>query len=147
MGRSQQSFQKKEVEKRKVQKRKEKAKKAAERKEAGKSSMDDMIAYVDENGMIVDTPPEPKAKKETDLESIEISVPRKEASDDDGRRVGRLNFMNESKGFGFITESGSGDSIFVHVSEFKEDIREGDTVSYEVGKGQKGPAAFNVTKA
>jgi len=146
MGRSQESFHKKEVQKRKEKKRKDKAKKMAERKESGKSSMDDMIAYVDENGMIVDSPPDVTQKKKTDIEDIEISIPRKEHSEEDRRKVGRLNFMNETKGFGFITESGTGQSVFVHVNDFQDDIRQGDTVSFEIGKGQKGPAAFNVRK-
>lgn len=144
MGRSQQSFQKKEVEKRKVQKRKEKAKRAAERKEAGKSSLDDMIAYVDENGMLVDTPPDQQKKKETSLDDIEVSVPKTEKTEEDRRKTGRLNYMNESKGYGFITESGSGQSLFAHVNEFRDDIVQGDTVSFEVGKGQRGPVAMDI---
>ena len=60
MGRSQESFNKKEVRKKKEKKRQDKEKKRLARKEGEKkNSLDDMIAYVDENGMITDTPPDP----------------------------------------------------------------------------------------
>ena len=60
MGRSQETFHKKEVRNKKEKKRKEKeAKKLARREHEKKGSLDDMIAYVDENGMITDTPPDP----------------------------------------------------------------------------------------
>ncbi len=65
MARSQQSFNKKEVEKKKRKKKLDKEKKREERQagsEKGKS-LDDMIAYVDEHGNITDTPPDPEEKK------------------------------------------------------------------------------------
>jgi len=58
------SFNKRQVEKNKRAKRKEKLKKKEERKNAPKSTFDDMIAYVDENGVIVSTPPESKTTDE-----------------------------------------------------------------------------------
>ncbi|MBA4322888.1 MAG: DNA-binding protein, partial [Odoribacter sp.] len=60
MGRPQETFNKKEVRNKKEKKRKEKEKKRLIRKETGKtSSFDDMIAYVDEFGMLSSTPPDP----------------------------------------------------------------------------------------
>ncbi|HNZ70347.1 MAG TPA: hypothetical protein PKM93_13500 [Prolixibacteraceae bacterium] len=53
------SFNKRQIEKNKRAKRKEKQQKKEERKNAPKSSFEDMIAYVDKNGMITSTPPEP----------------------------------------------------------------------------------------
>ena len=65
MGKSQESWNKREKEKKKAKKREEKMKKKAERQEnAGSTSFDDMIAYVDEFGNIVDTPPDVSAKEE-----------------------------------------------------------------------------------
>jgi len=76
MGRSQETFNKKEVRNKKEKKRKEKEKKKLAKKESGKSSMDDMIAYVDENGMLTTEPPDPtKKKKDIKLEDIEIGTP------------------------------------------------------------------------
>ena len=79
MGRSQESFQKKEVRNKKEKKRKEKEAKRLARKDGDKSSsLDDMIAYVDENGMITDTPPDPDRKTEIKVEDIVIGVPKEE---------------------------------------------------------------------
>ena len=98
MGRSQDSFQKKEVRKRKEQKRKEKEKRKLERKESTRSGLDDMIAHVDEFGRIVDTPPEPTAKNDVDPDEIEISVPRKDPDEAPSKeRRGRLKFFNHDK--------------------------------------------------
>lgn len=51
------------------------------------------------------------------------------------------------KGFGFIS-NGSGPDMFFHSSSVEgcryEDLREGQKVSYNVGKGPKGPRAENV---
>jgi CspA family cold shock protein len=57
---------------------------------------------------------------------------------------GTVKFFNETKGFGFITPSNGGQDIFVHVSGLIDEIREKDTVSYEVQNGQKGLNAVNV---
>ena len=105
MGRSQESFNKKEVRNKNEKKRQEKAEKRAARRDGEKkSSLDDMIAYVDSNGNIVSTPPPEKTKKdEIKLEDIEISVPRGgSVSDEDPIKNGIVTFFNDSKGFGFI---------------------------------------------
>lgn len=74
MGRSQETFRKKDVRKKKAKKRKEKAEKRLARKEHGeRSGLDDMIAYVDENGVISSTPPDPKKKnEEVDPDDIDV---------------------------------------------------------------------------
>ncbi len=58
--------------------------------------------------------------------------------------TGTVKFFNESKGFGFITPEDGGKDIFVHISGTEDDIREGDTVTYEVEEGRKGLNAVNV---
>lgn len=60
---------------------------------------------------------------------------------------GTVKFFNNTKGFGFITEEGSGQEIFVHVSGVKDEIRENDSVTFEVEEGRKGPNAVNVRLA
>jgi len=149
MGRSQESFNKKEVRKKKEKKRQEKEKKRLARKEGEKQSgLDSMIAYVDENGMITDTPPDPATKTKTKAEDIEISVPKMDDSmKSDPIHTGRLTFFNDSKGYGFIRDAQTQESVFVHVNEFMDDIMEGNMVSFEVEKGQKGPAAVRVKLA
>ena len=73
-----QTFGKRENEKKKQAKRLEKQKRREERQAGGSSSLDDMIAYVDENGNITDTPPQLRPKVEIQLEDIVIATPKKE---------------------------------------------------------------------
>jgi len=146
MGRSQETFNKKEVRNKKEKKRKEKEKKKLAKKENDKkASFDDMIAYVDENGVISSTPPDPDKKKEILAENIEISIPKQvNEPDEDPIRKGVVTFFNESKGFGFIKDSITGESVFVHVRNILEEIKEGNVVSFEVEMGQKGLTAVKV---
>lgn len=58
---------------------------------------------------------------------------------------GIVKFFNDTKGFGFITPESGGEDIFVHVSGLNGDIRENDSVSYEVENGKKGLNAVSVT--
>ena len=51
-----------------------------------------------------------------------------------------------SKGFGFVEREG-GDDLFVHKSDVDGFINEGDKVEFEIGEGQKGPAAQQVKKS
>ena len=88
--------------------------------------MDDMIAYVDENGMISDTPPDP-AKKKVKLEDIKLGVPDRESSEDiDPIRKGTVTFFNDSKGYGFIKDLETKESVFVHANNLLEEIKEGN---------------------
>lgn len=145
MGRSQETFNKKEVRNKKEKKRKDKEKKRLARKDGDKSSLDDMIAYVDENGRITSTPPDPSQKTEINLSDIQIAVPKKDDSlKEDPVRRGTVTFYNESKGFGFIRDNETKESVFVHVNSLLEAIREGNLVSFEVGMGPKGPMALKV---
>ena len=145
MGRSQETFNKKEVQNKKEKKRKDKEKKRLAKKDIEKkSSLDDMLMYVDENGMISDTPPDP-AKKKVKLEDIELGVPTREASEEiDPIRKGTVAFYNEAKGYGFIKDVETKESVFVHANNLLEEIKEGNLVSFEVEMGQRGPAAVKV---
>jgi len=59
-------------------------------------------------------------------------------------KKGTVKFFNESKGYGFITEEGSNDEYFVHVSGIIDDIQQGDAVEFELKEGKKGLNAINV---
>eukprot|EP01156_Anaeramoeba_ignava_P016479 Anaeramoba_ignava/a622908_69.p2 GENE.a622908_69~~a622908_69.p2 ORF type:complete len:151 (-),score=41.14 a622908_69:727-1179(-) len=147
MGRSKETFQKKEVRNKKEKKRKAKAQKKLDKKEnQEKSGLDDMIAYVDENGMLSDTPPEDK-KEEIKAEDIELGIPKKQAEDEDPTRKGTVTFFNDSKGYGFIKDLETRESVFVHVNNCEDELKEGNKVSFEVEMGPRGKAAINVKLA
>ena len=102
------SFGKRENEKKKQARRVEKQNRKEERKSSGKAtSFEDMIAYVDENGVITSTPPELNPnKEEIKQEEILISTPKKENIEILTVLKGRVDYFNESKGYGFIKDLG-----------------------------------------
>ncbi len=57
---------------------------------------------------------------------------------------GTVKFFNDSKGYGFITEDGSQEDHFVHISGLIDEVREGDVVEFELQQGKKGLNAVNV---
>ncbi|MDL2322866.1 cold shock domain-containing protein, partial [Bacteroidales bacterium OttesenSCG-928-A17] len=138
------SFNKRDVEKKKQEKRAEKQKRKEERKIGGTSSFDDMIAYVDENGVITNTPPDERKKQEIEAESIAISIPKKEDIEDPILK-GRVEFFNEDKGFGFIKNAAGMDKYFFHISNAPASIREGNKVTFELERGQKGMNAVRIS--
>jgi cold shock CspA family protein len=148
MGRSQETFGKKDNEKKRLKKRTEKEEKREERKANAKSgqSLDEMLAYVDENGNITATPPDPTKKRVIKDEEIRISVAKQEDREpEDPNRTGTVSFFNDSKGYGFIRDAQTQESIFVHANGLAGGpIKEGDKVSFEVEMGQKGPTAVRV---
>ncbi len=146
MSRSQETFNKKEVRNKNEKKRKEKAEKRAKKKtENKKSSFDDMIAYVDEFGLISSTPPDPNKKTVVIAEEIELKITKNDpANAPDLVRKGVVTFFNESKGFGFIRDLQSNQSIFVHVNNLLEPVQESNIVNFEIGRGPKGPTAMKV---
>ncbi len=141
------TWNKKEREKKKQQNKKEKAEKKQERKEHSKSAndLDSMLAYLDENGNLSSKPPDPRKKITINAEDIEIGVPKQEAvNPNDLIRKGIVTFFNDSKGYGFIKDLETQESVFVHINSLTEQIREDNKVSYEVEMGPKGANAVNV---
>ena len=60
------------------------------------------------------------------------------------QKQGTVKFFNESKGFGFISQTEDRNDIFVHSSGLIDSIRENDTVSFDLEQGKKGLNAVNV---
>lgn len=149
MGRSTETFSKKEKEKKRIKKALEKKEKAEERKgnsNKGKS-LEDMMAYIDENGNISSTPPDPDKKKKFNSDDIQIGVARQEEIPMDTVRNGKVTFFNDSKGYGFITDLQTQESIFVHINACIDQVKENDKVTFETEKGLKGLNAVKVRKA
>lgn len=149
MAKSKETFGKKEREKKRLKNRQDKAEKMQKRSaenEKGKS-LEDMMAYLDENGNLSSTPMDPKKKKVFKQEDMQIRVlKQEEIEQEDPTRNGIVAFFNHEKGFGFINDLKSGERIFVHVKQLTEEIQEGNKVSFEVEMGPKGPSAFRVKK-
>lgn len=147
MSKSQNSQIKQENEKKRLKKRKDKLQKMEERKSSSlETDFDSMIAYVDENGNLTSTPPDPSKKRKIDASTIEIGVSRREEEVVPAIRSGRIDFFDDSKGFGFIKETGTQEKYFVHVKGLLQEVKEGDTVSFELERGMKGMNAVRVTK-
>ncbi len=146
MAKSQTTFNKREKEKERLKKRLEKVQRKEERKSnAQGGDFESMLAYVDEFGNITDTPPDPSKKKVIDANSIEIGVPKREETEPE-ILIGRVEFFDDSKGFGFIREKESQEKYFVHVSQLLEKIAEGDIVTFDLERGMKGMNAVQVKK-
>ena len=129
---------KRDREKLKEQKRKD------ERKSGGTSSFEDMIAYVDENGILHTTPQDVKPKTEIDVSQIEISTPKQEEMEI-LPSTGRVEYFTASKGYGFIKDADSGEKYFFHISSAPDTIAEGDKVTFEIERGTRGLAAVRIS--
>lgn len=148
MGRSTETFSKKEKEKARLKKSKDKKEKAEERKANGSKgkSLEDMMAYIDEHGNITSTPPDPSKKIKINLDEIRIGTAKQEDVPHDTVRNGVVSFFNEAKGYGFIKDLQTQESIFVHINALKEPLKENNLVTFETEQGQKGLSAIKVNK-
>ena len=146
MARSKENFNKREKEKQRQKEKREKREKMEERKanQAKGKPLDEMLAYVDENGNITSTPPDPEKRKPVNVEDIEIGVPKREHTEDP-LKEGQIDYFDRSKGFGFILQN-DGAKIFFHTNQTTYPVKEGDWVNYTVERGPKGWNAVDVTK-
>src|SRR5437667_12319803 len=101
MGKGHETWNKKDREQKKLKAKKAKEERKKERQEnslKGKS-LDSMMAYVDNDGNISATPPDPRKKKEVKVEEIEIGVPKQRPIDPSELiRKGTVTFFNDAKG-------------------------------------------------
>ena len=140
------SFAKKEREKQKVKSKQDKAQKMKERKTQNSKAktLDDMMAYLDENGNITSTPPDEKRRKEIKLDDIQLGAAP--IIPEEIEKTGVISFFNDAKGYGFIAEDKTRESIFVHSNQLLEPVKEKDRVTFEKERTPKGYNAINVKK-
>src|ERR1700749_1588563 len=112
MAKSKETFGTKEKEKKRLKHRQDKQEKMEERKaniKKGKS-LDEMMAYIDENGNLSATPPDPRKKVVFKQEDMNTGVPVH--AKEDPIREGVISFFNDEKGYGFIKDLKTQESIF-----------------------------------
>jgi cold shock CspA family protein len=148
MVKSKQTYLKRQKEEKKKTKRKEKDEKKESRKgESNKGKgFESMIAYVDENGQLSDTPPDPAKRKVLNLEDIQLGAHQPDPNDNsaDGDS-GRVYYYNEAKGYGFIKDNQTKESVFFHLSDVLTPVKINDLVSYKKYRGAKSAEAQEVT--
>ena len=150
MGKGHESWNKKDREQKKQKAKKEKEERKKERQENSQKgkSLDDMIAYIDEDGNLSSTPFDPAKRGEIKAEDIEIGVPKQRPMDPSELiRKGIVTFFNDAKGYGFIKDIQNQQSVFVHVNSCLEPIKEQSRVVFEIEMGPKGANAINVKLA
>jgi cold shock CspA family protein len=74
-------------------------------------------------------------------------VPKRVDVVQDTLRKGIVTFFNDSKGYGFIKDSETQESIFVHANGLLDPIKDNNKVTFEVEMGHKGPNAVKVKLA
>ena len=142
------TFNKKEKAKKKQQKKQEKEQRKADRKANSKpgQSWENMMAYVDEYGNITSTPPDPNKKNIIKTDEIVIGSRNIQGLEPDPARKGRVTYFDSAKGYGFIKDLKSQESIFVHSKSLTIIIKENDMVTFETERGVKGLNAVQVKK-
>jgi len=146
MAKSKETFNKREKEKQRQKEKREKREKMEERRanQPKGRSLDEMMAYVDEDGNITSAPPDPRKMRAVNAEDIEIGVPRRSETEDP-LKEGKIDYFDSSKGFGFILQT-DGTKVFFHINQTTYPVREGDVVNFTVERGPKGWNAVDVAK-
>lgn len=147
MGKSSETFNKKEKEKKRLKKQQDKKQRTEQRKansDKGKT-LDKMMAYLDENGNLTSIPPATKRPAGADISAIVISTPKKKDEPAEPN-IGIISFFNTAKGFGFIRDENTRENVFFHVNELTFPAKENDRVQFETAKGPKGLTATQVKK-
>lgn len=141
------TWNKREREQKKRNAKKQKEEKKLERKEnttKGKS-LNDMLAYVDEYGNLSDSPPD---KRNRPTLPIPPTVANSNAlNQQDALKTGIVTFFDADKGYGFIKETQSQESIFVHVNSSSVELKENLKIMFEIQQTPRGLAAVNVQLA
>lgn len=146
MARSKETFNKRAKEQKRLKERQDKREKMEERKLNKQKGLklEDMMAYVDDNGNITDKPQDPRLKKVFRLEDIRIDIPA--GNERDSTHTGKLQFFDNEKGFGFIIDDATQNRVFLHHSNIDFPAQLNDSLKFDVQPGERGPVAINVSK-
>lgn len=146
MAKSKETFNKKEKEQRRMKNLQNKKQRMEDRKANKKKggSLEDMMAYVDENGNLSDVAPDLRNKRVYNPEEILLGVPMPKEMPE--LNSGTVAFFKASKGFGFILDDATNERLFFHVKDVKEPLQESDKVQFRVGRGPRGRSAIQVVK-
>ncbi|GAA0210626.1 cold-shock protein [Halobacterium noricense] len=64
-----------------------------------------------------------------------------------GMAKGKVDFFNDTGGYGFIATDDSDDDVFVHMDDIEGgDLEEGEELEFDIETAEKGPRATNVTR-
>ena len=132
MGQSQQTFRKKEIAKKKLQKRKEKEERKAQREDSNDKgkALEEMFAYVDENGNISDKPPVKKYEfKEEDLIRPEV---------EDVYSFGKVSFYNEAAQYGFIRDNETRENVYFNFKILGFELQQDQKVKFNSQSSKQG---------
>lgn len=146
MAKSKSTFNKREKEKQRQKEKQQKQEKMEERRanQTKGRPLEDMLAYVDQDGNIISTPPDPAKMRVVNAEDIEIGVPNRNGAEDP-LKEGKIDYFDGTKGFGFILQT-DGTKVFFHINQATYQVKEGDVVNFTVERGPKGWNAVDVTK-
>lgn len=138
------SFTKKENTKKKLKRFKDKQLRRDDRKENNNKgkNFEDMIVYVDVNGHFTAVPPHLQ-NRDADLEKAKKAQESATRHNDDF--TGIVNYISE-KGFGFITEDETGESVFFHIGQLTQTFKKNNKVTYKKELGAKGYQAVDLKK-
>ncbi|RYD96622.1 MAG: cold shock domain-containing protein [Sphingobacteriales bacterium] len=139
------TFNKKALQQKRAKRKKDKLERREDRKtnnDKGKS-LEEMTVYLDEYGNLTNVHPDNQKRKKINVGDIQLGaalvVEEKEYA-------GTVSLFFMDKGYGFITEDKSRETVFVHINNLMETIIEKDRVTFEKEKTPKGFAAVNVRK-
>lgn len=145
------TFSKRERRKKKIEKKREKELRRDERRNTvtQRKTLEEMMAYVDENGNLSDTPPDPKNVRKIAADEIAIAIPKATPADADALLTGVISYFDPVKGYGFVINELTKERLFVHVTGLAQpdtELNMGDKVSYTATRSDRGMQAISVMK-
>jgi len=145
------TFSKRERRKKKIEKKREKELRREERRNVvpSKKTLEEMMAYVDENGNLSDTPPDPKNAHRVAADEIAIAVPKSAPAEPNALFTGVISYFDPAKGYGFVINDQTKERLFVHVTGLAQpntELSMGDKVSYTATRSDRGMQAVSVMK-